>query len=282
MVSYMHKINLRYAAVFLLSFSLTVPLAYGQQAATTTTATSRAKKNPLEPALRRSRDSLTHIQSNVRDYTAVFVKRHRVNRKLTEQTWANMKVRHRRMQNGKIAVPMSVYLGFLKPSSVKGREVIWVEGQNDGKLIAHESGLRNLMNVNLDPKGALAMRDERYPITEIGMENLAMKLVDAAKTEKVHADCEVRVHKNAKIGDHVCDMFEVTYPKRRADVDFYRTRVFFSQEMNMPIRYVSWSWPDKSGDEPLLEEEYTYLDVKVNVGLRDLDFDKDNPSYRFW
>ena len=29
-------------------------------------------------------------------------------------------------------------------------------------------------------------------------------------------------------------------------------------------------------------EEYTFLDVKVNVGLSDLDFDRDNPSYDFY
>ena len=221
---------LRYTAICLLALDVTAAFAHAQRLTSGTASASPAKENPLEPALIRARDSLTHIQANVRDYTAVFVKRHRVNGKLTEQTWANMKVRNRRMRNERIEVPMSVYLEFLKPTSVKGREVIWVEGQNDGKLIAHEAGIRNLMNVKLDPKGTLAMRDERYPITEIGMENLAMKLVDAAKTEEVHAGCEVRVSKNAKIGDHACDMYEVTYPKRQPDVDFYRTRVFFSRE----------------------------------------------------
>ena len=33
--------------------------------------------------------------------------------------------------------------------------------------------------------------------------------------------------------------------------------------------------------EPVLEEEYTYTDVRVNVGLTDLEFDPDNPEYDF-
>ena len=37
--------------------------------------------------------------------------------------------------------PFSVYMKFLKPRAVAGREVIWVKGQNDNKLIAHEGGL---------------------------------------------------------------------------------------------------------------------------------------------
>ena len=36
------------------------------------------------------------------------------------------------------------------------------------------------------------------------------------------------------------------------------------------------SWPETPGGEPPLEEEYTYLDVELNVGLKDSDFDPDN------
>ena len=32
---------------------------------------------------------------------------------------------------------------FLKPESAKGREAIWVEGRNNGKIAAHEAGLKN-------------------------------------------------------------------------------------------------------------------------------------------
>ncbi|MGN6136394.1 MAG: DUF1571 domain-containing protein, partial [Aureliella sp.] len=35
------------------------------------------------------------------------------------------------------------------------------------------------------------------------------------------------------------------------------------------------------GDPPPLEEEYTYLDVQLNVGLKDIDFDPENPAYNF-
>lgn len=33
--------------------------------------------------------------------------------------------------------------------------------------------------------------------------------------------------------------------------------------------------------KPVLEEEYTYMDVKLNVGLTDEDFDPDNKTYQF-
>jgi len=245
-------------------------------------ASERRASHPLDPALRIARTSLKHLQTNVRDYTALFEKRNRVDGELSEVQRSELKIRHRRMKDGKIVVPLSVYLNFLQPDSVKGREVIWVEGRNNGKLIAHEGGLRNVMNVTLDPNSYLAMRNQRYPITEIGIQKLTAQLIDAAERDRQHAECEVQLKKDVTFGDYVCSMIEVTHPVKRPHFDFYRARIYFSHELNMPVYYASWSWPNQTGKEPVLEEEYSYRNLKVNVGLDDQDFDVDNPNYRFW
>jgi hypothetical protein len=39
--------------------------------------------------------------------------------------------------------------------------------------------------------------------------------------------------------------------------------------------------PGKPGGQPYLIEEYTYTDVKPNVGLTDSDFDIRNRRYHF-
>ena len=51
-------------------------------------------------------------------------------------------------------------------------------------------------------------------------------------------------------------------------------------ELQIPIRYESYDWPQKEGGQPVLLEEYTYTDLKVNVGLTDKDFDPDNEVAR--
>jgi hypothetical protein len=261
--------------------SLSSPLR-SSAAERTTPSPKSGGEHPLDFALTIANASVKHIQSKVRDYTATLKKRARVDGELGELQTMELKVRHRRTQDGKIIIPMGVYLRFLEPDSVKGREVVWVEGRNDGKLIAHEPGLRNVANFYLDPTSYLAMRGQRYPITDIGVENLTLKLIEAATRDRKYGECEVRLQENVKVGDQLCDMIEVTHPIRREHFDFCRARVYFSRELNMPVRYASWSWPTKSADEPVLEEEYTYLNVRVNVGLEDRDFDVDNPDYRFW
>ena len=40
-------------------------------------------------------------------------------------------------------------------------------------------------------------------------------------------------------------------------------------------------WPREKGGPPELLEEYTYLDLKLNNGFTDADFDTQNPGYRF-
>lgn len=257
--------------------------ASGQQGSVVAESVAHSTgKHPLDPAIEMARNSLKHCRENIRDYTAVLVKRNRVDGQLGEMTYANVKIRNRKQENGQLLVPLSVYLDFIKPESSKGREVIWVEGRNGGKLLAHEAGFKNLATVKLDPTGYLAMRGQRYPITEIGVENLIVKLLETAVRDRKHEECQVQFYRNAKVGEELCDMIEVVHPFQRDHFEFYRARVYFSQKHGVPIRYASWSWPAPSDGQPVLEEEYTYLNMNTNVGLTDRDFDTDNPNYRFW
>jgi len=41
------------------------------------------------------------------------------------------------------------------------------------------------------------------------------------------------------------------------------------------------NWPEGEQSEPEVIEEYTYQNVKINVGLTDKDFDFTNPDYNF-
>src|SRR5260370_35251192 len=75
--------------------------------------------------------------------------------------------------------PFSVYLKYVEPHA--GREVIYVEGRNKGKLQVHEpSGLASVIGtISLAPTGNEAMKENRYPVTLLGMEKmLAITITD--------------------------------------------------------------------------------------------------------
>jgi hypothetical protein len=275
--------------VFLLTFLALAlaprPVIAQDGAATTTLENPSApseEPHPLDPALIAARHSLQHIQTNVRDYTAVMSKRVRVDGQLNDYQHTFVKIRNRRLEDDRLTVPMSVYLYFLNPAAIKGREVIWVENRNNGKMAAHEPGLKGLIKVDLDPNGSMAMRGQRYPITEIGLEKLVQKVIETGNRDRKRDECQVKSYDGAKINQRVCRVFEIIHPVERPYFDFHRAQVFFDNDLNMLIRYASWSWPKEQGGKPVLEEEYTYTDIKINVGLTDLDFDPDNPAYGFW
>ena len=62
---------------------------------------------------------------------------------------------------------------------------------------------------------------------------------------------------------------------------FNVARIFVNDTMNVPVRYEAYDWPRTAGGPPELIEEYTYLNMKLNVGLTDIDFDIHNPAYGF-
>jgi len=230
--------------------------------------------HPLLPALDLAQQGLAKINANIRDYSCTIVKRERIDGKLGEHEYIFAKIRH---------APFSVYLYFLAPEAVKGQEVIFVDGSNDGNMLAHAgSGVRAMVGtVSLKPNGSLAMQGNRYAITEIGVENLAKRLVEVAEHDKQFGECEVNFYPNAKVNGRICTCVQVVHPVPRRNFRFHLARVFIDDELLIPIRYEAYDWPHEEGGQPVLMEEYTYMNVKINNGFTDADFDPKNTAYKF-
>jgi hypothetical protein len=231
-------------------------------------------QHPLEPALALARKGLAQLEANVKDYSCTMVKRERIDGKLGEHQYIFAKIRHE---------PFSVYLYFLAPEDVKGQEVVYVAGQNDGNMLAHAgSGVRAMVGtVALKPDGPLAMQGNRYPVTEIGVENLAKRLVEVAEHDKQFGECSVEFFPNAKVNGRICTCVQVVHPVPRRNFRFHLARVFIDDELLIPVRYEAYDWPHEEGGQPVLMEEYTYMNVKINNGFTDADFDPKNAAYKF-
>jgi hypothetical protein len=241
-----------------------------------------AAPHPLDPALDLARQSLGLMQSQITDYTAVLVKRERIDGELGDNEFMFVKIRNRKVENNQVVVPFSVYLAFLKPATVKGREVIFIENQNDGKLIAHEGGMKRMLGTHLlEPTGYLAMAGQKYPLTDIGLENLVTKLIEKGERDKTYGHCQVELIPGAKVSGRTCSILQVTHPEQKPHYEFHIAQVFMDDEWKIPVRYAAYGWPTKTGEEPDVIEEYTYQNIKINVGLTDKDFDMANGDYNF-
>ena len=237
----------------------------------------------LDPAMEVANRALKIIDVNIRDYTCIMVKREQVNGQLQDHEYMFCKIRNEQADHGKVVIPFSVYLKFLKPSHVKGREVIYVSDRNNGKMTAHEGGFRGrfIPTMDLDPVGMVAMRGNRYPVTEIGIRTLAARLLEKGLRDRKIGPCAVTFRKKANLNDRPCTIITVKHDEPKPGLDFHIARVCIDDELQIPVRYEAYDWPRNIGDRPELLEEYTYMQMKVNVGLGDVDFDIKNPAYNF-
>lgn len=243
--------------------------------------TPKRAPHPLDRALEEANEALREMQSTVYDYTALMAKREQINGVVGAPSYISLKVRCPRTKPDGTKVPFSIYMKFLKPRQVAGREVIWVQGQNDNKLCVHESGgLIGMRRFYLDPQGVLAMRGQKYPIYDAGLENLIVKLIEKAERDREVGPCVVNYKDNANINKSPCSVIELIHDDRREPYEFHKAQVFIDKKLGLPVRFVAYDWPGADGKSKLLEE-YTYYKIKTNVGLGDDDFSPENPAYKF-
>ena len=240
------------------------------------TPTARANASKAEmPATERAIRIISECQarySEVNDYTCTFYKRERIDGKLTPLHIMSMKVRTK---------PQSIYFRFQQPA--QGREAIYIAGRNGGKVLAHDVGFNKLLagTLALDPTGSRAMEDCRHPITEAGIGPLLDTLTKRWATELSAEHSLMAFDNNMMVGSVRCTMIESMHPIRRPEFLHYKVRVFIDQELGLPIRFEAFDWPRSPGSEPELVEEYSYAQLKLNVGLQAIDFDVSNSEYAF-
>lgn len=228
----------------------------------------------MQELLTLCRDTQAKLLREVHDYSAVLVKRERFKGKLGPEQTLFVKVRHE---------PYSVFLHFLAPEKNKGDEAIYVEGQNDGKLLGHTTGVLgwSVGTVQLDPLGSIAMNGQNHPITHTGLAHLIGQFVEFAEKNLENPRCQVERVPGAKVGDRpatcVRIIGEEDHPKPRRHL----ARVFIDDATGLPIRYEKYESDLTPDAKPELMEEYTWLKLKLNPGLTDLDFDRKNPGYKF-
>ncbi len=176
--------------------------------------------------------------------------------------------------------PQSIYLKFQQPAH--GREAIYIAGRHGGKVLAHDVGFNKLLagTLALEPTSSRTMTECRHPITEAGIGPL-LDTISKRRALELNPRETVVNFANMLVGEQHCLMIETTHPEKRPDFMFYRVRLYIDKELALPIRFEAYDWPKRRGTEPDLAEEYTYSDLKLNVGLSDLDFDVANAAYSF-
>lgn len=254
-----------------LGLSSSLLTAQEQQPSAEVTATQQAvAEHPLAPALKYARSS-SELLTAVNDYSATFSKQELVNGKMITQ---QMEIKIRKQ-------PYSAYIKYKVPNN--GREILYVDGKNNNQMLAHESsGIKAIVGtISLATNSPMAMEENRYPITMLGMSPMLNNIIKQWEAESQFGEIDVKFYPEAKLGQVACEVIEATHPQPRRQFRFHITRLYFDKQTHFPIRLEQYAFPQVAGQQPILVEEYTFTNIRTNINLTDNDFSPRNPAYGF-
>lgn len=156
----------------------------------------------------------------------------------------------------------------------RGREVIFVHGRYNDKLVAHPGGIFKQMTLRLDPEGYLAMRENRHSLKSSGMEKIIALISSNVALARSKGLDVIHYIGEERFDGKPATVVEGRFPEEEG---FYarRIRLYFCPTVKLPLKVSIY---DGSGE---LVEAYEFHDLKINVGLSDDDFNPHNPQYGY-
>ena len=222
-------------------------------------------------------ENSSHKLNKFSDYTTTFFKQERVGGDLGDAQVVELKMRHS---------PFSVYMKWIV--GCKGRQVLYVDGKNDGKILVQLGGWkRRFPAIKLDPNGSLAMKESRYPITKSGLLEIVKMAIAYRKHDlrNLHyVGCQMIDGRKFEKSDCLC--FVVEYASQTISEVYRKSIMYIDKNSLMPVLIKNFTWPKKVAgvspnnlDQTTLIEFYTFTNTKFDQRLANTDFDR--KSYKF-
>jgi hypothetical protein len=226
---------------------------------------SAAPANPMDEAIRVLTEA-RKAYAAVQDYTCVLIKKEKMGDQAPVENVMAMKVR---------TEPFAVNLKWMEPKSLSGQEAVYVAGKNDGKMRVRSAGVLGAVGfLSLDLNDARAKQTSKHSIAEAGIGNLLERYSTGWEREREWQLTQVKIAEY-DYNKRRCLRVETTHPTNPdGRFLFFRNVTFFDKETKLPIRVECYDWPQREGAAPELVEVYSYVNMKLNVGLGDDVFNK--------
>jgi hypothetical protein len=233
-------------------------------APTTVPVGANAAASPMDEPIRLITEA-KKAMDGVKDYSCVLVKKEKMGDKSPVENVISMRIR---------SDPFSVDLRWMEPKSFVGQEACYIAGKNDGRMRVKSAGLLgNLGFLALEPDDARARATSKHAITESGLATMIDQFVVAWDKERQLGLTKVRLAEY-EFNKRRCTRVETNQTENPGNqFHFQRTIVYFDQETHLPIRLECYEWPAKEGEPGELAELYSYVNLRLNVGLGDDVFD---------
>jgi Protein of unknown function (DUF1571) len=153
-------------------------------------------------------------------------------------------------------VPETIHMTYVEPN--KGRQVLYIKGQNNGKMKVRPGGFWRFLVLSIDPDGEQAMEGAIDPLTAQGLANVVRQAEETIAEAVRAGSCEVSVDWDFRDDKGVYARLRVAGPPVGEMV------MLVDKATYMPFRIVKSKGNDGA--------TYTYEDIRLNPGLKDSDF----------
>ncbi|SFJ20288.1 DUF1571 domain-containing protein [Planctomicrobium piriforme] len=174
--------------------------------------------------------------------------------------------------------PFSVYLKW----KCDGQEVLYVEGENDGKLLARPTrGLAALRGVwKLKPDSQQAMKCALHPITEMGIQSLCQLSLRFHDARDFSPEGMTVSAKEVSANGRPASQYTVVFADRETCPDYARSLLTFDRETGWLVALENHEWTEDGRIGGLLEK-YVYHNIAPMPQAEPETFASTNPAYGF-
>ncbi|MBN1573775.1 MAG: DUF1571 domain-containing protein [Deltaproteobacteria bacterium] len=195
------------------------------------------------------------------EYTLTLIKQERIRGKLNPAQ--NIYVKWKK--------PLMIYLK-INSGNDSGREIIYVRGKNNDKMIVSPGGILGAITIKISPESRMAMRNNRHSVAEAGMASTMRRINTTIKEDMKKPNHKIRL---TYVGEEMYGDTETVHVRVENSSYAARTEIYIYKSSR--LIYALFSYDEKGG----LIESYIYKDIKTDVDLTDKDFDPKNKEYKF-
>jgi outer membrane lipoprotein-sorting protein len=208
---------------------------------------------------------MTQAYAQVDHYTATFLKQERIAGELGPEQWLMLKFKK----------PFKVYLRWLKGKH-EGRQALFPAGADGNELWVRLPMLVGSVTLSLDPQSPRARKGNRHPITDVGIGRLLDFITDSAERGLQRGELTIEDGGQHTTFGRPTQRFRLHFPPDPAKGYYCMTALIdVDRELRLPIYAEIFDWDGQ------LVERYGYVDLHLNPGLTNEDFDANNPAYGF-
>jgi len=228
--------------------------------------------HPLAPVVKQLTAMKAQADKELLDYTCTITTRERVDGKYEERQF-EAKVRSQ---------PQAIYAKLVKPAA-GGTEMLYDAGVNEDRLLVAQTDESNKRSVQKRKAWAQSTDcgTHTIPVPALSLHNLLERIIDVVEHDAEYGECRVRTLPPVKRQGVNTTCIEIVHPRFSRNFVFHKSLTFIDPQLNLPVGYETYDWPEKDGDEPALIARFEYTNIKPNVKLTADDFSPQNPNYRF-